>query len=111
MQGVFVGFAAGGPVFAVVDFAVPGGSVAVREDAGAVAGDDVVGEVSRWAVGAAAVVEDVSGGGVGEDASPGAGLVGGDTPGGVGGDRAVTLELGRLIIAPQQRRCGHGDVD
>src|SRR5882757_2696831 len=111
MQVVFAGLSAGAPALAMIKIAEPGGSSALREDARSVSGDDVIGECLGWPVAAAAVVEELPGGGVGEQPAPGAGGVGGDAAGHGRGDGSVPVEVGRQFIAAEQGGCGDGDVD
>ena len=108
VRGVCV--AAVGPGFDVVEVAQLGCTSASGDGAGSVAGGDVVGEVRRWPVGGAAVVEELAGV-VGDESSPGAGLVGGETPGRVGGDRAVPVGVRGLVVAAEQGTELDGDVD
>ena len=75
-----------------------------------VAGDDVVGEVRRWSVRFAAVVEELAGV-VGDESSPGPGLVRGDTPCHLGGDGPVPVEVGGLLIAAGQGAELDGDAN
>src|SRR5882762_3784962 len=111
MQVVFTGFTAGAPVFAMIQVAVSGGSSAVREHAGLVSGDDVVGERLGWPVGFAPVFQELPRYGVGEESAPGAGGVGGDAAGRGGGDGSVPVEVGGQLVAAEQGGGGDGDVD
>ena len=107
----FAGFVSPPSVQAsVVEVAQLGCTPASGEGAGSVAGGDVVGEVRGWPVGGAAVVEELAGV-VGDQSSPSAGLVGGDTPGQVGGDRAVPVGVRGLVVAAEQGTELDGDLD
>ena len=108
VRGVCV--AAVGPGLDVVEVAQLGCTSASGEGAGSVAGDDVVGEVRGWPVGSAAVVEELAGV-VGDESSPGAGLVGGEAAGEVGGDGAVPVEVRGLVVAAERGAELDGDVD
>jgi hypothetical protein len=70
----------------------------------------VVGQVFRWPVGGAAVVEEVALF-VGEQPPPGAGLVGGDAARDRGRDRAAAREFTWLFVQAEQGRKGDGDLD
>src|SRR6266702_6901153 len=109
VQVALVGVAAVAPGDAVIDLAVSGGAIAVREPAALVPGDDVLGEVRRWPVGAAAVVDQPADR-VGDQAVPGAGLVRGDPAGQGGGDRAVPVQLAGLLVQLEEGGQGDGDL-
>jgi hypothetical protein len=68
------------PRLSMIDFAAAGFAVAVGESAGPIPDDHMIGQVLRRAVGASAVVEQTSHF-VGDEAAPGAGLIGGDLAG------------------------------
>src|SRR6266702_7561761 len=109
VQVALVGVAAVAPGDAVVDLAVSGGAVAVREPAGLVPGDHVFGEVLGGPVGAAAVVDQPAQR-VGDQPAPGAGPVRGDPPGQRGGDRAVPVQLAGLLVQVEEGGQGDGDL-
>ncbi len=89
----------------VVQVAALGGPGAGGEPAGLVAGDDVLGQLRRRQVPAAADVEDHTGDRVGEQPAPD--TVRGDPPGDLGADRSVALQVGGLVVGADQRRIGH----
>ncbi|HMG30366.1 MAG TPA: hypothetical protein VK585_09630 [Jiangellaceae bacterium] len=96
------------PRGAVVEVAALGGPGAGGEAAGLVAGDDVLGQLRRRQVPLAAEVEDHTRGRVGEDPPPD--TVRGDPPRGLGGDGAVAVQVGGLVVGADQRRIGHRHV-
>src|SRR4051812_21883487 len=75
---------------------------AVGSAAGEVAGTDVVGESCWRPVGFAAVVEQVSGDGVGDQPSPGAAEAEGEVSGGGGSDRSVPGQLSGFVVQAQE---------
>ena len=110
-QGVEVGLVGGaavGPGVDVVEFAVAGGRVQAGKRQVRSRAMTKSGNVLRWLVAGAAVVDQVSGG-VGDQAVPGAGGVGGEVAGQGGGDGSVAVEFGGLVVDAQQ--CGQGDAD
>src|SRR5882672_5381108 len=111
MQVVFAGLASRAPGLAMIEIAESGWAATVREHAGLVSGDDVVGEVLWWPVGFAPVFQELPRSRVGEESAPGAGGVGGDAAGRGGGDRSVPVQVSGQLVAAEQGGGGDGDVD
>jgi len=86
----------------VVEVAAVRCSPAAGEGAGLLAGDDECREVGWWPVGCGAAIEQGARGGIGDQATPGAGRVGGDVAREHCRDGAVPGELAGLLVPAEQ---------